>query len=55
MYADCPGKTNLNQFLTEYFINNEFDLAGNIFYKQWISMDDTTLMNHYSTAEEFIA
>ena len=55
MYADCPGKTNLNQFLTEYFINNEFDLAGNIFYKQWISMDHTTLMNHYSTAEEFIA
>ena len=55
MYADCPGKTNLNQFLTEYFINNEFDLAGNIFYKQWISMDHTTLVNHYSTAEEFIA
>ena len=26
-----------------------------IFYKQWISMDCTTLMNHYSTVEEFIA
>ena len=32
--SDSPGKTNLNKFLTEHFINNEFDLAGNIFYKQ---------------------
>ena len=23
----CPGKTNLNKFLAEHFINNEFDLA----------------------------
>ena len=53
--SDCPGKTNLNKFLTEYFINDKFDLAENIFYKQWISMDRTTLMNHYSTVEEFIA
>ena len=30
----CPCKTNLNKFLTEHFINNEFDLAENIFYKQ---------------------
>ena len=29
----CPGKTNLNKFLTEHFINNEFDLAENISYK----------------------
>ena len=51
----CPGKTNLNKFLTEHFINNEFDLAENFFYKQWISTDRTTLVNHYSTVEEFIA
>ena len=25
------------------------------FYKQWISTDRTTLVNHYSTVEEFIA
>ena len=31
--SDCPGKTNLNKFLTEHFINNEFDLAENNFYK----------------------
>ena len=31
--SDCPGKTNLNKFLTENFINNEFDLPENIFYK----------------------
>ena len=49
------GKTNLNKFLTEHFINNEFDLAENFFYKQWISTDRTTLVNHYSTVEEFIA
>ena len=56
--SDCPGKTNLNKFLTEHFINNESDLAENIFYKQWISTDRTTLVNqvnHYSTVEEFIA
>ena len=53
--SDCPGKTNLNKFLTEHFINNEFDLAENIFYKEWISTDRTTLVNHYSTVEEFIA
>ena len=53
--SDCPGKTNLNKFLTEHFINNEFNLAENIFYKQWISTDRTTLVNHYSTVEEFIA
>ena len=53
--SDCPGKTNLNKFLTEHFINNESDLADNIFYKQWISTDRTTLVNHYSTVEEFIA
>ena len=53
--SDCPGKTNLNKFLTEKFINNEFDLAENIFCKQWISMDRTTLVNHSSTVEEFIA
>ena len=29
--SDYPGKTNLNKFLTEHFINNEFDLAENIF------------------------
>ena len=49
--SDCPGKTNLNKFLTDHFINNEFDLAD----KQWLSMDHTTLVNHYSTLEEFIA
>ena len=53
--SDCPGKTNLNKFLTEHFINNEFDLAENIFYKHWISMDHTTLVNHYSTVEKYIA
>ena len=53
--SDCPGKTNLNKFLTEHFINNESDLAENIFYKQWIPTDCTTLVNHYSTVEEFIA
>ena len=53
--SDCPDKTNLNMFLTERFMNNEFDLAENIFYKQWISTDRTTLVNHYSTVEEFIA
>ena len=53
--SDCPGKTNLNKFLTERFMNNESDLAENIFYKQWISTDCTTLVNHYSTVEEFIA
>ena len=53
--SDCPGKTNLNKFLTEHFINNEYDLAENIFYRQWISTDRTTLVNHYSTVEEFIA
>ena len=36
--SDCPDKTNLNMYLTEHFINNEFDLAENIFYKQWISI-----------------
>ena len=49
--SDCPGKTSQNKFLTEHFINNEFDLAENIFYKQWISTDRTTLVNHYSTVE----
>ena len=44
---DCPDKTNLNKFLREHFINNEFDFAENIFYKQWISTDRTTLVNHY--------
>ena len=29
--SDCPGKTNLNKFLIEHFISNEFDLAENIF------------------------
>ena len=53
--CDCPGKTSLNKFLTEHCMNNEFDLAENIFYKQWISMDRTALVNHYSTVEEFIA
>ena len=53
--SDCPGKTNLNKFLAEHFVNNEFDLAENVFYKQWISTDRTTLVNHYSTVEEFIA
>ena len=52
---DCPGKANMNKFSTEHFINNEFDLAENIFYKQWVSTDCTTLVNHYSTVEEFIA
>ena len=52
--SDCPGKTN-RTFLTEHFINNGFDLAENIFYKQWMSTDCTTLVNHYSTVEEFIA
>ena len=52
--SDCPGKTNLNKFLTKHFINSEFDLAENIFYKQWISTNCTTLVNHYSTVEEFI-
>ena len=47
--SDCPGH------LTEHFIDNEFDLAGNIFYKQWIFMDRTALVNRYSTVEEFIA
>ena len=42
-------------FLTEHFINNEFDLSQNTFYKQWISTDYTTSVNHYSTDEEFIA
>ena len=28
--SDYPGKTNLNKFLIEHFINNEFDLAENI-------------------------
>ena len=51
---DCPDKTSLNKFLTEHFINNEFDLAENIFYKHWISVDRTTLVNHYSAVEEFI-
>ena len=45
----------MNKFLTEPFINDEFDLAENIFYKQWISTDRTTFVNHYSTVEEFIA
>ena len=52
---DSPGKTNLNKFLTEHFINNEFDFAEDTFYKQWISTDHTTSVNHYSTVEEFIA
>ena len=37
-------------FLTEHFINNEFDLAENIFYKQWISA-----FREYCLGEEFIA
>ena len=45
----------MNKFLAEHFVNNEFDLAENVFYKQWISTDRTTLVNHYSTVEEFIA
>ena len=53
--SDCPGKTNLNKFLTEHFINNEFNLDKNIFYKQWVFTDCTTLVNDYSTVEEFIA
>ena len=53
--SDCPGKTNLNKFLTEYFINNEFDLAENISYKQWISTGRTVLVNRYAAVEEFIA
>ena len=53
--SDCPGKTNLNKFLTEHFINNEFDLAENISYKQWISTGRTALVSQYATVEEFIA
>ena len=52
--SDCPDKTNLYTFLTGHFINNEFDLTENIFYKQWIPTDRTTFVNHYSTVEEFI-
>ena len=48
--SDCPGKTNLKMFLTEHFINNESDLAENIFYKQWISA-----FREYCLGEEFIA
>ena len=29
--SNSPGKTNLNKFLTEHFINNEFDLPKNVF------------------------
>ena len=52
--SDCPGKTNLNKFLTEYFINNESDLVENIFYKQWISTNRTTLVNYYSTVKNLL-
>ena len=38
--SDYPGKTNLNKFLTEHFINNKFHLAKNIFWFDCFALRD---------------
>ena len=52
---EYPGRKKLNDSLVVCFSTNDIVLDSDIFYKQWVSTDRTTLASHYSTVEEFIS
>ena len=52
---EYPGRKKLNDSLVVCFSTNDIALDSDIFYKQWVSTDRTTLVSHYSTVQEFIS
>jgi phenolic acid decarboxylase len=52
--TDCPGKLILSEYLQNLFVNNDFDLDDELYYKQWVSTDRTALVTYQSTISEFL-
>jgi hypothetical protein len=50
----CPGKTVLQDYLTDLFTSQDFDFDDNIVYKQWLHTDRTTIVTLTTPIQEFI-
>jgi len=51
---ECPGRSALEDYLSELFSDDDMDMDDSISFKQWVHTDGTALMDSQLPLQEFL-